>query len=179
MDQALGKSVVDRGRRVDDRRRLASRRTTSAAARESADDVRAAAIGGTWPPGTGRRPARRRSRSCSTGRPRCSTRKRWQEWIDLFDDDGVYWMPVDAEQTDWLAEPSIFAEDKLMMEIRMGRLSHPNAWSQAPMWGTNHLVGNVVIESVARRPGRQRPAAIAGIAEAGLGSHRSSTRASR
>ena len=29
----------------------------------------------------------------------------------------------------------------------MGRLTHPNAWSQAPMWGTNHLVGNVMVES--------------------------------
>lgn len=74
--------------------------------------------------------------------------KRWQEWIDLFADDGVYWMPVMPNQNDWLSEPSIFAEDKMMMEIRMGRLSHPNAWSQAAMWGTNHLVGNLVIEAV-------------------------------
>ena len=75
--------------------------------------------------------------------------KRWQEWIDLFDDDGVYWMPVEPGQKDWLSEPSIFAEDKLMMEIRMGRLVHPNAWSQAAHWGTNHLVASLVIESVA------------------------------
>jgi 3-phenylpropionate/cinnamic acid dioxygenase small subunit len=79
--------------------------------------------------------------------------KRWQEWIDLFEEDGVYWMPVEPSQTDWLSQPSIFAEDKLMMEIRMGRLNHPNAWSQAPMWGTNHLVGNLIIESV--DPGAQ------------------------
>jgi 3-phenylpropionate/cinnamic acid dioxygenase small subunit len=74
--------------------------------------------------------------------------KRWQEWIDLFDEEGVYWMPVMPHQNDWLSEPSIFAEDKLMMEIRMGRLNHPNAWSQAAMWGTNHLVGNLLIEAV-------------------------------
>jgi 3-phenylpropionate/cinnamic acid dioxygenase small subunit len=75
--------------------------------------------------------------------------KHWQAFIDLFDDAGVYWMPVTREQTEWEGSPSIFAEDKLMMEIRMGRLSHPNAWSQAAMWGTNHLVGNLVVESVA------------------------------
>ncbi len=75
--------------------------------------------------------------------------RRWQEWIDLFTDDGIYWMPVQPSQNDWLSEPSIFAEDKLMMEIRMGRLNHPNAWSQAALWGTNHLVSNLVIESVA------------------------------
>jgi 3-phenylpropionate/cinnamic acid dioxygenase small subunit len=73
--------------------------------------------------------------------------KHWQAYIDLFADDGVYWMPVTREQTEWEGSPSIFAEDKLMMEIRKGRVSHPNAWSQAPLWETNHLVSHVAIES--------------------------------
>lgn len=73
--------------------------------------------------------------------------KAWGEWIELFADDGIYWMPSTPDQTDWMAEPSIFAEDKLLMEVRMGRLNHPNAWSQAAAWGTNHLVGNVIVES--------------------------------
>jgi 3-phenylpropionate/cinnamic acid dioxygenase small subunit len=73
--------------------------------------------------------------------------KHWQAFIDLFDDDGVYWMPVTPEQTDWEGSPSIFAEDKRMMEIRKGRVSHPNAWSQAPDWETNHLVSHVTLES--------------------------------
>jgi 3-phenylpropionate/cinnamic acid dioxygenase small subunit len=54
---------------------------------------------------------------------------------------------VMPEQTEWLDSPSIFAEDKRMMQIRMGRVTHPNAWSQAPNWGTSHIVGNVVIEA--------------------------------
>ena len=41
--------------------------------------------------------------------------KHWLAWIDLFDDQGVYWMPVTPEQTEWEGSPSIFAEDKLMM----------------------------------------------------------------
>jgi 3-phenylpropionate/cinnamic acid dioxygenase small subunit len=72
----------------------------------------------------------------------------WQDYIDLFAADGVYWMPVSPEQTEWLDYPSIFIEDKAMMEIRMGRVTHPNAWSQAAIWGTNHIVGNIVIESL-------------------------------
>ena len=74
--------------------------------------------------------------------------KQWAAYIELFAADGVYWMPVTPEQTEWLDSPSIFAEDRQMMEIRMGRVTHPNAWSQAPQWGTSHLVGSVVIESV-------------------------------
>jgi 3-phenylpropionate/cinnamic acid dioxygenase small subunit len=73
--------------------------------------------------------------------------KHWGGYIDLFEDDGIYWMPVTPEQTEWLDSPSIFAEDKRMMQIRMGRVTHPNAWSQAPNWGTSHVVGNVVIEA--------------------------------
>jgi 3-phenylpropionate/cinnamic acid dioxygenase small subunit len=76
--------------------------------------------------------------------------KLWQAYIDLFADGGVYWMPVAPEQTEWEGSPSIFAEDKYMMEVRMGRVTHPTAWSQAPMWGTSHVIGNVVIESESR-----------------------------
>jgi len=72
----------------------------------------------------------------------------WADWTELFADDGVYWMPATPDQTDWMSEPSIFAEDRLLMEVRMGRLLHPNAWSQAASWGTNHLVGGVIIEAV-------------------------------
>jgi 3-phenylpropionate/cinnamic acid dioxygenase small subunit len=74
--------------------------------------------------------------------------KCWPQWTGLFADDGVYWMPAAPEQTDWMSQPSIFAEDRLLMEVRMGRLQHPNAWSQAPLWHTNHVVGNVIVESV-------------------------------
>jgi 3-phenylpropionate/cinnamic acid dioxygenase small subunit len=56
-------------------------------------------------------------------------------------------MPSTPLQTDWRREASIFAEDRLLMEVRMGRLLHPNAWSQAAQWGTNHIVGNIVIEA--------------------------------
>ncbi len=80
--------------------------------------------------------------------------KLWQDYIDLFTDDGVYWMPVTPEQTEWEGSPSIFAEDKHMMEVRMGRITHPTAWSQAPMWSTSHVIGNVVIEAEA--PGEWR-----------------------
>jgi 3-phenylpropionate/cinnamic acid dioxygenase small subunit len=72
--------------------------------------------------------------------------KRWQDYIDLFSDDGVYWMPASPEQTTWDGTPAIFAEDKNLMTVRMKRVQHPDAWSQRPLWGTNHIVGNVTVE---------------------------------
>jgi 3-phenylpropionate/cinnamic acid dioxygenase small subunit len=72
--------------------------------------------------------------------------KQWQAWMDLFTDDGIYWMPARPEQTEWESSPSIFIEDKPMMEIRKGRVTHPNAWSQAPLWETNHIVSHAALE---------------------------------
>ena len=73
--------------------------------------------------------------------------KHWQAWMDGFADDGLYWVPARPEQTTWDGTPSIFIEDKLLMEVRKGRVMHPNAWSQAPLWETNHVVSHVAIES--------------------------------
>lgn len=70
----------------------------------------------------------------------------WRGYLDLFTADGIYWMPATPEQTEWLNSPSIFAEDRWMREVRLGRITHPNAWSQAPHWTTSHLIGNVAIE---------------------------------
>ena len=76
--------------------------------------------------------------------------KKWQDWIDLFTPDGVYWMPADPAHKHWDGMPAIFAEDKNLMHVRMGRVMHPDAWSQRPLWGTNHIVSNVAIDKVAK-----------------------------
>ena len=73
-------------------------------------------------------------------------RRMWQEWVDLFAPDGIYWMPPAPEYKTWDGQPAIFAEDKNLMTVRMNRVLHPDAWSQKAAWGTNHVVSNVVIE---------------------------------
>lgn len=75
--------------------------------------------------------------------------RRWNEWMNLFTEDGLYWMPAAPEQSDWESQPSIFAEDRLLMEVRASRLLHPNAWSQAAHWATQHLLGTVIVEQAA------------------------------
>ena len=76
--------------------------------------------------------------------------KRWQKWIDLFTSDGMYWMPPDATYKTWDGQPAIFAEDRNLMNVRRLRVLHPDAWSQRPLWGTNHVVSNVVIKKLAK-----------------------------
>ena len=71
--------------------------------------------------------------------------KRWEDWIGLFTEDGVYWMPPEPSYTTWDGTPAIFAEDKNLMTVRMNRVLHPDAWSQRPLWETNHVVSNVQV----------------------------------
>ena len=54
--------------------------------------------------------------------------------------------PEPGVQDTGTALPAIFAEDKNLMTVRMRRVLHPDAWSQRPLWGTNHVVSNVIIE---------------------------------
>jgi 3-phenylpropionate/cinnamic acid dioxygenase small subunit len=79
--------------------------------------------------------------------------KQWQAFIDLFTADGMYWMPPAPHYTTWDGMPAIFAEDRDLMTVRMKRVTHPHAWSQAPEWGTNHVVSNVVVEEIDPRSG--------------------------
>jgi len=74
--------------------------------------------------------------------------KHWQDWIELFTPDGVYWMPPEPSYQTWDGQPAIFAEDRNLMTVRMKRVLHPDAWSQRPLWETNHVVSNVVVEKV-------------------------------
>lgn len=73
--------------------------------------------------------------------------RRWSDWMDLFTQDGTYWMPANPEDTDPDGIPSIFYEDRYLMLTRIRRLEHPRAWSQQPKNRTSHVVSNVVVES--------------------------------
>ena len=75
----------------------------------------------------------------------CLDAKDWQGWIDLFAADGIYWMPPERSYKTWDGQPAIFAEDRNLMTVRMLRVLHPDAWSQRPLWETNHVVSNVSI----------------------------------
>ena len=79
--------------------------------------------------------------------------RNWQGFIDLFTDDGLYWVPATPEQTTGDGVPSIFYEDRDLMGVRLRRLGHPRAWSQKTEWGTNHVVSNVVVEKQDPRTG--------------------------
>ncbi|MBL10233.1 MAG: aromatic-ring-hydroxylating dioxygenase subunit beta [Acidiferrobacteraceae bacterium] len=73
--------------------------------------------------------------------------KEWESWLDLFTEEGFYWMPAEEEQTEGDGEPNIFWEDRNLMLMRISRNTHPRAHSQAPHNRLCHVVSNVLIES--------------------------------
>lgn len=66
-----------------------------------------------------------------------------KNWIDLFTEDGTYWMPVEPEQPDPLNHISIFYDDRAMMSIRYHNLSHAQAPSKEYPVRSSHILGNI------------------------------------
>jgi 3-phenylpropionate/cinnamic acid dioxygenase small subunit len=72
--------------------------------------------------------------------------KNWPDWLALYTDDCFYWVPATMGQADPVNTISLFAENRMMMEMRIIRVSHPRAFSQEFPTRTSHLVGNVTID---------------------------------
>ena len=73
--------------------------------------------------------------------------KRLVEWLDLFTEDGLYYMPLARDQPDGRLHTSLYYEDRLLLQVRIERLNHPNAFSQSePSW-CQHVLQVPRIES--------------------------------
>ena len=65
---------------------------------------------------------------------------RFEEWLDLFADDGHYWMPLEWGQTDPRLATSLMYEDKLLLQIRIERLKGNRTFSQKPKSRCHHVL---------------------------------------
>jgi len=72
--------------------------------------------------------------------------RRFEEWRELFAEDGVYWMPSRHDQTSPDDTVSILYDDRAMMAARITRLRHPEVHVQSPFSHTVHMVSNVELE---------------------------------
>jgi 3-phenylpropionate/cinnamic acid dioxygenase small subunit len=66
--------------------------------------------------------------------------RRFDEWYELFAEDGYYWVPLTPGQTDPLAHNSLAYEDKLLLKLRIERLKQPTAYSQKPQSRCLHVL---------------------------------------
>jgi 3-phenylpropionate/cinnamic acid dioxygenase small subunit len=79
--------------------------------------------------------------------------KRFDEWYELFTDDGFYWVPLTPGQADPLQHNSLAYEDKLLLRLRVERLKSPRAVSQQPASRCHHLLQTPEIEKVDQAKG--------------------------
>jgi len=82
--------------------------------------------------------------------------RRFREWLELFTDDVLYFMPrrknvprreAHRELTQ-LGDLAILEEDKRYLTMRVARLDTGMAWAEDPPSRTRHLIGNLEAEQL-------------------------------
>ena len=84
--------------------------------------------------------------------------RRLTEWLALFTDDVLYFMPrrknvprrESHRELTPLGDLAILEEDKRYLEMRVARLDTGMAWAEDPPSRTRHLVGNLEVAPLAR-----------------------------
>jgi 3-phenylpropionate/cinnamic acid dioxygenase small subunit len=72
--------------------------------------------------------------------------KRFDDWYELFDEDGYYWMPLTRDQPDGMNHTSLFYEDRFLLKVRIERLKSPRSFSQQPASYCQHILQRPAIE---------------------------------
>jgi ethylbenzene dioxygenase subunit beta len=72
--------------------------------------------------------------------------RRFRDWMQLFAEDGAYWVPAAADQESPFNHASLFYDDRALMKTRIDRLEHPRIHIQTPPSRTAHIVSNALIE---------------------------------
>lgn len=74
---------------------------------------------------------------------------RFDEWLDLFCEDGLYWIPAaHGDDTDPRRELSIAYDDDSARRLRVGRLRSGKQFAQDPPSRTCHIISAVRAEDV-------------------------------
>ncbi len=74
--------------------------------------------------------------------------QKWDEWLDLYTDDCIYWVPS------WLTEDELGSDPEMQVNMiyivgkpglaaRLERISSGQAYAEMPLSQTSHLIGTV------------------------------------
>jgi 3-phenylpropionate/cinnamic acid dioxygenase small subunit len=66
--------------------------------------------------------------------------QQFDAWLDLFTEDGRYWMPLEGGQTDPVLHNNLFYDDRLLLRIRIERLKGAKTYSQKPKSRCHHVL---------------------------------------
>lgn len=71
---------------------------------------------------------------------------RYDEWLSLWTDDGIYWVPCNEDDTDPARQVSIIYDDRVRLGDRVARLKSGAAWAQEPKSRMRRVIANLEIE---------------------------------
>ena len=71
---------------------------------------------------------------------------RFTEWLELWLPEGIYWMPLDYQQTDPDLVTSLLHEDDFMRKLRVERLNGERTFSQKPKSRCSHVIQRPFID---------------------------------
>jgi len=71
---------------------------------------------------------------------------KYDEWLSLWTDDALYWIPCNRDDVDPMREVSIIYDDRASLEDRLHRLKGPAAHAQDPKSRMRRLISNVEVE---------------------------------
>ena len=71
--------------------------------------------------------------------------QRYEEWLDLYTEDAIYWVPLEQGQSDPFETSSIIHDDRTLLELRVRQARHPRAHARLPLARTVHQVGNITV----------------------------------
>ena len=71
--------------------------------------------------------------------------RRFSAWLELFAEDGIYWVPTQAGQSSPQEALSLFYETRALLAMRVARLERPDMHAQAPQSRTVHHVSAIEV----------------------------------
>jgi 3-phenylpropionate/cinnamic acid dioxygenase small subunit len=74
---------------------------------------------------------------------------RYDEWLALWSEDALYWVPAGRDDIDPKREISLIYDDSVRLQLRVARLKSGFALAQEPKSRMRRLVSNIVIEETA------------------------------
>jgi benzoate/toluate 1,2-dioxygenase beta subunit len=72
----------------------------------------------------------------------------YAEWLALWDNDAIYWIPAGADDIDPARQVSTIYDDRKRLEARVGRLMSGNAHAQSPPSRMRRVISNVEIDDI-------------------------------
>ena len=80
-------------------------------------------------------------------------RRLWDDWIGLYTEDAVYWVPAWRNEEETTDDPEtqlnmIYLRNRGGLEDRVFRIESRDSYASVPLDRTVHVVGNVLVEKV-------------------------------